>query len=184
MESADYRSLNEEVNEIRLLRLLCGRFDSPIHIQLYHQPLQEAKYTSLSYCWGQNVSKRVEITVDYNNRCIKPSVSENLASALNHLRDQNEDLILWVDAICINQNNTMERDSQAQLMGSIYKSCEKVIAWLGPGTLESDRTMITLQEIVDELRGPLKDLVATHTLKDLIFTRKKTSSPLDILPRI
>lgn len=177
MESADYHSLNDEVDEIRLLRLLPGHFDSPIHVQLYHQPLQEAKYAALSYCWGQNVSNRVEIAVDYNNRYITTSVSENLGSALNHLRDQNEDLILWVDAICINQNNIMERNSQVQLMGSIYMSCKEVLAWLGPGTLESDRTMITLQEIVDELRGPLKDVVTTHSLKDVYFHMQKNLRP-------
>lgn len=39
---------------------------------------------------------------------------------------------IWIDAICINQANIKERNTQVSLMGEIYHLAIKVVAWLGP----------------------------------------------------
>lgn len=39
---------------------------------------------------------------------------------------------LWIDAVCINQEDIFERNCQVSLMGQIYSSCELVTIWLGP----------------------------------------------------
>jgi hypothetical protein len=39
---------------------------------------------------------------------------------------------IWIDAICIDQNNTSERNSQVQMMDKIYKGASTVLIWLGP----------------------------------------------------
>ena len=38
---------------------------------------------------------------------------------------------LWADAICINQNDVLEKNHQVQYMKSIYSSADRVIVWLG-----------------------------------------------------
>jgi hypothetical protein len=62
-------------------------------------------------------------------------VTVNLESALRHLRElykEGEDsLVLWVDALCINQEDVGERTSQVQFMGAIYTQCQQVIVYLG-----------------------------------------------------
>jgi hypothetical protein len=58
-----------------------------------------------------------------------------LARALRRLRFPNSTRILWIDAICINQDDKEERSYQVPLMGSIYSLARRVVVWLGPGDL-------------------------------------------------
>jgi hypothetical protein len=85
-------------------------------------------YSALSYVWGDaTVTKEIVV----NGQNLK--VTTNLESALRHLRKLDRALVLWADAICINQNDTAERNSHVLLMGKIYKSAAKVTIWLGDG---------------------------------------------------
>lgn len=59
-------------------------------------------------------------------------LGKNLATALRHLRYQDKERVLWVDAICINQNDNIERATQVLRMSSIYQDCSRVVIWLGP----------------------------------------------------
>jgi hypothetical protein len=65
-------------------------------------------------------------------------VSRTLYSALVHLRFEDENRLLWIDAICINQDNISERNWQVSRMGLIYRSTLHTIAWLGTATWGSD----------------------------------------------
>ncbi|KAF4446654.1 hypothetical protein F53441_9695 [Fusarium austroafricanum] len=42
---------------------------------------------------------------------------------------------IWIDALCINQATTVERSQQVSLMQRIYKEADRVLIWLGPGTV-------------------------------------------------
>ena len=74
-------------------------------------------------------------------------VTLNLFKALQHLRLDTAPRVLWVDAICIDQDNIPERDAQVQLMGNIYRTAGRVIVWLGP---EADNSAM-LPPLVDSL---------------------------------
>ncbi|KAF2447053.1 HET-domain-containing protein [Karstenula rhodostoma CBS 690.94] len=37
----------------------------------------------------------------------------------------------WIDALCINQNSTVERNHQVSQMGEIYSHARQVLAWMG-----------------------------------------------------
>jgi hypothetical protein len=59
-------------------------------------------------------------------------VRQNLWHALNHLRcDKTTDRVLWIDALCINQEDEEERDRQVGFMGELYSNARTVLAWLG-----------------------------------------------------
>ncbi len=58
-------------------------------------------------------------------------IGENLDSALRHLRYKDKSRTLWVDAICIDQDNTAEKAKQIKRMGMLYAAASRVIAWLG-----------------------------------------------------
>jgi len=60
-------------------------------------------------------------------------IGENLYEALVHIR-RARDCILWIDAVCINQNDLAERQYQVGLMDSIYHRAERVLVWLGVPT--------------------------------------------------
>ncbi|KAF2730109.1 hypothetical protein EJ04DRAFT_580098 [Polyplosphaeria fusca] len=94
-------------------------------------------FEALSYAWGSE-KILVEITVvedDMEKR--KPSgtllITQDLASALKHLR-KSEARVLWVDAICIHQDNLQEKAVYVAKMGEIYETAPRVLVWLGDET--------------------------------------------------
>jgi hypothetical protein len=78
-------------------------------------------------------------------------ITESLATALGNLQSKDQDLVLWADAICINQNDPIEKTSQVQLMRDIYRTAHRVIIWLGPSTAETYYTMREMRRLGDQL---------------------------------
>ncbi|KAF4950097.1 hypothetical protein FGADI_8436 [Fusarium gaditjirri] len=114
---------------IRLLHLLpAADVNSVIESRLEAVSLeQKPVYEALSYCWGDNTQLQ---EIKCNNRGFQ--VTENLFSALQHLRNEHAERTLWIDAICINQKDLKERQSQVLLMKDIYTKSDRVVIWLGP----------------------------------------------------
>lgn len=145
-----YQPLDLFTDEIRLLTLHPGHDGDGISCTLSHHNLMEdLKYEALSYAWGENVSL-CRINVDG----ITISVTANLEAALHHLRYQlfptpgqdkeirpTGDRVLWVDALCINQQDPSERGHQVRRMGKIFSSAWRVVAWLGEASHDSDTAM-------------------------------------------
>ncbi|KAM0080391.1 hypothetical protein ACKRZS_007486 [Fusarium odoratissimum] len=115
--------------QIRLLHLLpAPENNDSIECRLEVVALEEDPvYEALSYCWGDS-SQLQEIKC--NNEAFQ--VTENLLSALQHLRNEHSERTLWIDAICINQKDLEERQSQVKLMKDIYTKSQRVVIWLGP----------------------------------------------------
>ena len=101
-------------------------------------------YNALSYMWGTGPKHRI--------LCDGKSlgVHENLRSALRQLRDVTSTRILWVDAVCINQDDEGkdgEKGSQIQQMRAIYERAEKVVVWLGDSSETSSIGFEVLEAI-------------------------------------
>ena len=64
-------------------------------------------------------------------------VQQSVYQLMWRLRQQSEPITLWVDAICIDQSNRSERNSQVEMMDRIYTSAETVVIWVGE---ENERT--------------------------------------------
>ncbi|KAI3326824.1 ankyrin [Xylariaceae sp. AK1471] len=148
MESFTYDHIDLERPAFRLLRLLKGE-GRDVFCELFqawlHQRESVISYEALSYTWGfpENTDSIV-----VNGRRL--GVTMNLYLALQYLRFRDQDRILWVDAICIDQNNLKERGHQIQQMGEIYKQADRVIFWLGPATYETNVVMDSLQRLQEE----------------------------------
>jgi len=69
---------------------------------------------------------------------LEVEVTTNLEKALRHLRIEDKVRTIWIDALCINQGNISERNSQVKMMGEIYKSAAMVMIWLGEAADDSD----------------------------------------------
>jgi hypothetical protein len=72
-------------------------------------------------------------------------VTANLLAALDDLRDENQLLLLWVDAICIDQMNVSERNYQVGLMRDIYSTAQRTVVYLGSGRRDLDNLFLDLQ---------------------------------------
>ncbi|KAL7620927.1 hypothetical protein AAE478_008238 [Parahypoxylon ruwenzoriense] len=85
---------------------------------------REVPYEALSYTWGAPIFSH---PIRING--IEFFVTENLDSALRHLRLASIKRYLWVDALCINQFDVKEKSIQVGRMFSIYKKARRVVAW-------------------------------------------------------
>ena len=130
--------LNPKLYEIRVLELqpdLCD--SSPIRVLLSKAFISDPpKYQALSYLWGDS-SEKVPIFVDGK----RFNIGKNLFAALKCLRLRDSSLLLWADAVCIDQENVSERNFQVRLMKQVYSSAEQVIIWLGESEDDSDLAM-------------------------------------------
>jgi len=137
---------------IRLLRLLQGTLADDIQCELFDAWIDLFEggipYDALSYTWG---SMEMTATITVNGNTMQ--ITSNLLVALQHLRFEDKDRILWIDAICINQADKKERGHQVQQMGEIYKEAEQVIIWLGKGTNQTDFTMDFINQLYEQSTG-------------------------------
>ena len=127
--------LPDTSSAIRLLEILPGSFDDPvIQTRLFVANLEsvEKQYEALSYTWGDADSPSESKTVRLNG--LKKLVTRNLYSALLSLRRPSTSRTVWVDSLCINQGDSVERMHQVILMAKIYKLAHQVIVYLGPAT--------------------------------------------------
>jgi len=132
-----YQPLDKDSRTIRLLRILPEPhpFDGRLQCSLITVCLNQAvQYHALYYTWGEPDSFGFNIWINEN---LVP-VRQNLLCALRVLRVNNVDVNetelaencdggstpsefhLWVDALCTNQNDDMEREHQVAMMGDVY----------------------------------------------------------------
>ncbi|KAM0431459.1 hypothetical protein ACHAPT_005436 [Fusarium lateritium] len=127
-------------------------------------------YAALSYCWGSEVYNGCIYLLGTNDD--EPSVSNpdrwgsaarratsvrirnNLFRALLRLRSHGKDagkVALWVDFLCINQNDATEKTQQLSRMVDIYSSASNVCIWLGEsdGDKRSDTAMAFIPTLMD-----------------------------------
>jgi len=151
-----YKPLNPKNLEIRVLSISPSNDpDLEIFCRLETESLNNSpSYNALSYCWGVEREGPV-INVMGTKLAVKP----NLFASLKQLRDTNDIVRLWVDAICINQSNTRERESQVSIMGLVYQRAKIVYAWLGEEADNSAVAMGLLQILQNILFGDSPDQI-------------------------
>jgi hypothetical protein len=134
-----YHPLDPDIHDLRLLEIYPSE-DSELPIQAKIFPCRfedvRGQFIPLSYVWGDPTDTE---TIIINETPKK--VTKNLALFLRQIRtilpkilapiSWKKPALFWADAICINQNDTEERNHQVQFMGSIYGSAPVVLAWLG-----------------------------------------------------
>ncbi|KAI2637516.1 heterokaryon incompatibility protein-domain-containing protein [Xylaria nigripes] len=118
-------------------------------------PFYEPEYEALSYTWASELpSIKADVSGDVisgGSFSAEIEISGNLASALNHLRYEDDNRVLWIDAICINQKDDAERNLQVKRMGNIYSLARRVIVWLGPERDDSAHALSTLRLLANQV---------------------------------
>lgn len=159
-----YQPLRSDKQEIRLIHIEAfdaddkstfGTFGTSepgvqrlVRCHLQHACLNDRPYyTALSYAWGDPRIKRA-ILLDGQ----QIQVTQNLESALRHVaiecqRDGDQTVPLWVDAVCIDQQNEAERTRQVSQMDVIFRTAAETLVWLGPGSEDSNLAIDTLRRL-------------------------------------
>ncbi|KAJ4248603.1 hypothetical protein NW757_008251 [Fusarium falciforme] len=144
-----YRPLEEQ--SIRLIRISPER-KTMIKCEIIHVSLEDPpRYIAVSYAWGDpRDTRRIEI-----EGC-PISVSASLHGAFQALRQRVESVLVWVDALSIDQQNRDERAQQVQLMPDIYSNAESVAIWLGPEEDDSSSAVDFLGQVAAQAKYPDK----------------------------
>lgn len=116
----------EKPRKIRLLKLLKRRPFGEIRCELIEVDRHsDVKYDAISYHWGSG-EKREPITIDGKNYLVSRTVVE----VLYHLSSYGEERLVWIDSICINQVDKIEKSSQISIMRNIYINAATTYIWL------------------------------------------------------
>jgi hypothetical protein len=127
---------------IRLLKVLPEVEGSQeIHCELENANLENSpKYIAISYTWGPPTPEAEDARLSTSTPAHTVRCNGNIMPIPWNLHDflrrasRDSDLTsqrLWIDCLCINQHDHIERTSQVSFMASIYRSAEMVMAWLG-----------------------------------------------------
>ena len=151
---SQYRYSTLSSGTIRLLRLKPHANESTertkLQCELFNYSLQDLGkrthlYEALSYTWGGE-EKPCSITIKEHNL----DVTTNLYAALLRLRDRSLERLIWIDAICINQEDTVEQGQQVQLMAMIYSKAHRVLVWLGEAAHDIEGALEDIQRAAHE----------------------------------
>lgn len=99
-------------------------------------------YAALSYCWD-DPTPITDITVDGRPFRVAQNLLDFLKEATRHLKLPRS---WWIDAICINQEDTQEKSEQVQHMWRIYSNAANVYAWLGKEQSYTSMAFATLRD--------------------------------------
>ena len=170
MRSFQFEPLENPGSDIRLLETLPGT--EAVHCRLIVTSLEAAKghYEPLSYCWGDQ-THRANIIV---NDQYAFSIGTDLDTALRQLRSQHGPRTLWVDAICINQGDTSEKNSQVPLMTRIYQYGRRTLVWLGRHDSKTAPTFSMLEFIAKHaIDHPREDPISIYDWTKLYWQAQR-----------
>ncbi|KAH7024710.1 heterokaryon incompatibility protein-domain-containing protein [Microdochium trichocladiopsis] len=157
-------------SSLRILHLLPGHGHDVISCRLDIVDGDAAPpYEAISYTWGKPTDKRLILCGGGKLR-----VPTSLRDILQNLRSPRQTLTLWADAVCINQQDDLEKGHQVKIMGAIFANATRVLAWLGKEPLGGppeyrldqgvdwgeERDATSLDEIIIETRRRLDRLIS------------------------
>jgi hypothetical protein len=154
-----YEPLAGKIQQLRLLEVLSAKPNETMTFRVIRAALNDAPpYDALSYTWNDPFSTQnneleqgqvtglPSIRIIVNDGYLE--VSEHLHDALRFIAPFTSRL-LWIDAICINQADLAERAEQVGIMGRIFSHAERVLAWLGPSSADSDLAINFLEMLAE-----------------------------------
>ncbi|KAK5718312.1 hypothetical protein LTR17_015665 [Elasticomyces elasticus] len=148
LQSRKFIYSNLGFHKIRLLHLLSGDWNDEICCVVFEADLQHQniEYEAVSYTWGDPARPNNSVRVINSPDGKVPrttgnvmEVSEGTFEALRRLRPGKDQVprTLWMDAICINQDNVHERNSQVLRMKDIFSGARRVVAYVGESADDS-----------------------------------------------
>ncbi|KAI0840176.1 HET-domain-containing protein [Hypoxylon sp. FL0890] len=142
--------LSDPSNELRVLEIFDNEHE-PIEGKLVKSQ-REKKYSALSWCWGsREQDSECEIRIIQSSQSYAFPIPRNLESAIRALRNHKV-FRVWIDYICMDQNNINEKNYQVPMMSTIYGESECVYVWLGDEDKDSKQAMRFIKDRVLNLR--------------------------------
>ncbi|KAI0450014.1 HET-domain-containing protein [Xylaria acuta] len=123
----EFLPIDSRRGQIRLLQIAPGQVGEPIRCSYQIASVDEnVPYQTLSYVWGEMGGNRTIIVEG-----TEAELTDNLFDALARIRHETKPRHLWVDALCINQQDGDEKTAQVNMMHRIYANCVQCNIWMG-----------------------------------------------------
>lgn len=168
MQEFTYQPLKTE-KSFRLATLHGGQQTDQISITVQEHELDTCPaYIALSYEWGREQEKYILL----NGTTFR--IRRNLYDFLKAIRPgPSKKRILFIDALCINQTDCVERSFQVHLMRDVYEGAAQVWAWLGRDSVASDMVANVCQgQRVDTAHTDLQTtLTLQHGAREVLQRR-------------
>lgn len=142
-----------ETSHIRLLQVHVDKTSRELTCNFKLVCLDDAKrdaFTAISYTWGQPAPPASTITLSNGE---KLPLSQTLTDLFEVLRRRHSYFALWIDSLCINQQDPNEKANQVSMMGQIYSSAQEVMVWLGVSTPETSRAFQFMRSSLSSTSG-------------------------------
>lgn len=149
-----YKGLVVDQKKIRLLKLELtnNNDDDVLKAELVLKQLDEnLRFWAVSYCWGGKPGKGPPY-LEING--VEISVTKSLSDCLHCLRRKKVEALIWADAVCINQEDDVEKAMQVRRMGSLYGLADQVVVWLGEPSDQDYDAMPTLATLHNQSVKP------------------------------
>ena len=167
-----YPALDND-HEIRLITFIPEN-NVPIRTTLSKASLNDTnestlQYIALSYVWGPPTPRK---SITCNGEEV--TVTANLEAALIQLRDESQEKLIWIDQLCINQDDRKERKKQVSMMGRIYSMAEQVAVWLGPSNHDTPMLwslFLDLGSLRNFAKAEVYDLALRNESRGFIWTK-------------
>lgn len=143
-----HKPLVDPGKQIRLLRFVAAP-DGIIALTTHLAQVDEGPlYVTISYVWGSASNQRL-VSIDGKHFAI----NKNCHYALWQISQQctGESPYVWVDSICINQDDMSEKAAQVQMMGAIFENASTVYACVGRHMHHSRLFVEAVQALYDDL---------------------------------
>lgn len=184
-------SLDSKQRQIRLLSFKLSRdskASDPVVCMTTRISLDDAlltEYRAVSYTWGKSKERR-DITIDG----YLVSIGENAYNALRTLRlhpiagaGSEWEIRMWIDAVCIDQSSTTERNWQVGMMGQVYSSAAEVLVYLDGDNGYAKETFALIQHVYDHCESITKPLGERPSSSELLGdTERKHPTFLSTTP--
>ncbi|KIV96924.1 hypothetical protein PV10_00737 [Exophiala mesophila] len=155
-------SVPNKMHPFRCMNLLAGSGGLPIFITFDVGPLVQLRgsYEALSYAWDQ-AQKSAKVFVlrdspeDYARRYIL--VTPGLHSILKNLRHPTQTRRLWIDQLCIDQDdNKVEKGGQFAIMRLIYEEAAMTFVFLDQPS-STERPILPLLDKMEEFKNEIDE---------------------------
>jgi hypothetical protein len=143
----EFRYGRIESNQIRLLKLepscdLNATLRGTLVVSNFLDAGPE-KWHALSYVWGSDPAMRLGLILLNGGK--RFTITKNLERALRGLRNE-QTITYWIDALCINQDDPIEKSDQIRYMRYIYERAIVVTVWLNDANPDTDALMDILSK--------------------------------------
>jgi hypothetical protein len=128
-----------------------------------HNVYESPSYLALSYTWGlaeepslmlkpaQPEMQTCSIIIDGTLYDVTPNLHDFLWFFVRHHRYKES--YLWIDSICINQSDSVDKSQQVDLMSTIYSGALETMVWLGKADAQTTKVHMMIKRISETYKN-------------------------------